>query len=66
VKPSLIKVQQATWMSAFAAYQFNSHWSARVNVSNLLDKQYPMGLQSGLTVDPAPPRTFVGTVSFSF
>ncbi len=65
VKPNLIKVQQETWVTAFANYQFNRSWGVRLNVNNVLDKQYPMGLQSGVTLDPAPPRTFVLTVSYN-
>ena len=65
-KKSVMEVEPATPVSAFVSYQLNKAWQFRLNVDNVFNKAYVIGLQSALTVDPSAPRTFSGSVTYKF
>ncbi len=65
-KKSVMEVQPATPVNAFVSYDLNKAWQFRLNVDNVFNKAYVVGLQSALTVDPSPPRTLSGSVSYKF
>lgn len=53
-------------VNAFLAYRYNSHWTFRLNVENVLDEDLALGAQTTLLVDLAPPRTFQFSASYKF
>lgn len=65
-KKSVMEVKPAAPVSLFVSYDLNKSWQFRLNVDNVLDKAYVLGLQSAMTVDPSGPRTFSGSVSYKF
>jgi outer membrane receptor protein involved in Fe transport len=50
----------------FAHYEHDKRWSFRLNVNNVLDDHYPLGLQGPIAADPSPPRTVSFSASFRF
>ncbi len=47
-------------------YYARSKWRAQLNARNLLDKEYYYTTGTAGTVQPATPRSIVGTIEFSF
>jgi iron complex outermembrane recepter protein len=62
---AFVEVSPGTMGNAFIAYR-KGHWSHRVNVENVLDETFGIGLQQTLTVDPSPPRTFSFSTTYRF
>jgi len=65
-KKSVMEVAPYTPVNLFLSYDYKKAWLFRLNVDNVLDKDYVMGLQSPSTVDPMAPRTFSGSVTYRF
>jgi iron complex outermembrane recepter protein len=58
---------ESVWnASLFASYKYGPHWTFRLNVSNLLDKEFALGAQSVFAVDASPPRTFQLSATYKF
>ena len=66
VTPAPITLESVWNASVFANYKFGKHWVFRLNISNLLDKNFALGAQSPLFVDKSPPRTFTFSTSYKF
>ncbi len=64
--PTFFKVDGGHLVNVFGHYEFNKQWSLRLNVNNILDDHYPLGLQGPIAADPSPPRTVSTSVSFRF
>jgi len=63
---SLFKVHEGSMVNGFVTYRFTKHWDARLSCENILDVQYPQGLQGIGLVDPADPRTFTLATTYKF
>ncbi|MBI4663046.1 MAG: TonB-dependent receptor [Verrucomicrobia bacterium] len=66
VPKAFIDVKDGVLVNFFANYKIDKHWSARVNVENVLDETYPAGFQAAWLVDPSQPRTFAFSTTYKF
>lgn len=66
VTPAPITLEAVWNTSVFASYKYDRHWSFRLNIDNVLDKDFAMGAQTPLFVDPSPPRTFQISTTYKF
>ncbi|WP_414660635.1 TonB-dependent siderophore receptor [Horticoccus sp. 23ND18S-11] len=66
VTPHPITLESVWNATAFVGYRYDKNWTFRLNVENVLDKEFAMGAQSPLFVDPSPPRTFKLSTSYKF
>jgi len=58
---------EAVWnANFFLGYEYDKHWTFRLNVKNVLDKAFALGAQTLTFVDPSPPRTFQISTSYKF
>jgi outer membrane receptor protein involved in Fe transport len=64
--PPFIKVDGGHLVNLFASYKFRKDWMFRINVNNVLDDYYPLGLQGPIAADPSPPRTFTFSATYRF
>lgn len=64
--PSVFKIDGGHLVNVFAHYELNRRWSFRLNVNNVLDDFYPLGLQGPIAADPSPPRTVSASAIFRF
>ncbi len=64
--PTFFKVDGGHLVNLFAHYVVNKTWSLRLNVNNVLDDYYPLGLQGPIAADPSPPRTVSTAVTYRF
>ena len=64
--PAFIRIDGGHLVNVFASYKYDRHWSFRLNVNNVLDDYYPLGLQGPIAADPSPPRTFALSISYKF
>ncbi|MEO6004849.1 MAG: TonB-dependent receptor [Opitutus sp.] len=65
-KPSFIEVAPATLMNLFADYRVNKNVSLRLQVDNVLDKVYAVGINAAYLIDPSLPRTFTFSAKYKF
>jgi len=65
-KPPFIDVAPATLMNVFANYKVNKNWSCRLQVDNVLDKVYAVGINAAYLIDPSLPRSFTFAVKYKF
>jgi iron complex outermembrane receptor protein len=54
---AFIDVQDGLLVNVFASLKIGRHWTARINIENLLDETFPAGFQAAWLVDPSNPRT---------
>ena len=66
VTPGPITLESVWNANLFASYQYDKHWTFRVNIENVLDKTFALGAQSPTFVDMSPPRTFQVSTSYKF
>ena len=66
VTPGPITLESVWNATIFFSYRLNKNWTFRVNVENVLDKEFAMGAQTPIFVDPSPPRTFQFSTSYRF
>jgi iron complex outermembrane recepter protein len=66
VRPAFIDVEPATLVTGFANYHLNKNWSFRVQVNNVLDQTYAVGINAAHLIDPTLPRTFVFSTKYRF
>ena len=64
--PGPITLESVWNANLFASYQYDKHWTFRVNIENVLDKTFALGAQSPTFVDMSPPRTFQVSTSYKF
>lgn len=65
-RPAFIDVEPATLVTGFANYNLNRNWSFRVQVDNILDKTYAVGINTAYLIDPSLPRTFIFSTKYRF
>ncbi len=66
VTPAPIVLESVWNATMFASYQYNKHWTFRLNIENVLDKTFALGAQTPLFADMSPPRTFQFSTSYKF
>ena len=66
VTPGPITLESVWNANLFASYQYNKHWTFRLNIENVLDKTFALGAQTPLYVDMSPPRNFQFSTSYKF
>ena len=64
--PAPITLESAWNANLFASYQYGKHWTFRLNIANVLDKDLALGAQTPLFVDLSPPRTFQLSTAYKF
>ncbi|MFO1449923.1 MAG: TonB-dependent receptor [Opitutaceae bacterium] len=65
-KPTFINVEPGTLVGVFANYNLNKNWTFRVQVDNLLDETYAVGINAAYLVDPSLPRNFTFSTKYKF
>lgn len=65
-KPSFIEVAPATLMNLFADYNVNKNLSLRLQIDNVLDKVYAVGINAAYLIDPSLPRSFTFSAKYKF
>ena len=66
VTPAPITLESVWNANLFVSYQYDKHWTFRLNIENVLDKAFAMGAQTPLFADLSPPRTFQFSTSYKF
>jgi len=62
---SVFQLKQEVLLNLFVGYEFNKHWTGRIDVVNALDKAFAVGAQGVGLADIVDPRTFSLQVSYS-
>ena len=62
---AFVEVEPGTMVNSFVTYR-QGPWAFRLNVENVFDEEFGIGLQQTLTVDPSPPRTFSFSTTYRF
>jgi len=62
---SVFQLKQEVLLNLFVGYEFNKHWTGRIDVVNVLDKAFAVGAQGVGLADIVDPRTFSLQVSYS-
>ena len=65
-KPAFIEVEPATLLTVFYNYNLDKNWSFRVQVDNVLDETYAVGIAAAYLIDPSLPRSFIFSTRFRF
>jgi iron complex outermembrane receptor protein len=65
-KPAFIEVAPATLANLFADYNVSKNLSVRLQVDNVLDKVYAVGINAAYLIDPSLPRTFTLSAKYKF
>jgi outer membrane receptor protein involved in Fe transport len=63
---AVFKLKQEVLLNMFASYQFDHHWSIRLDCVNVLDKKYAIGAQGVGLADSVDPRTFSFTTTYKY
>jgi outer membrane receptor for ferric coprogen and ferric-rhodotorulic acid len=62
-----IKMQQGSMLNAFVVFDITRHWSARVDVENILNQAFGVGSEGDVeNIDPSDPRTFSFQLSYRY
>ncbi len=65
-KSGLLKVKTGTETQVFVDYEFNRHWTVRLNANNLLNETYPLSFPSAIGLDPSVPLNYVLETDYKF
>lgn len=63
---AFIDVQDGLLVNVFASFKIGRHWTARINIENILDETFPAGFQAAWLVDPSNPRTVSLSTTYKF
>lgn len=66
VKPAFINVEPATLVGTFVNYEVNRNLGFRLQVDNVLDKTYAVGINAAYLIDPSLPRSFTFSAKYKF
>lgn len=63
---TFVEPKAGNLVNLFASYAYKKNWLFRANIDNLLDETYAAGAQNAYFVDPSPPLTVSGSVTYRF
>jgi outer membrane receptor for ferric coprogen and ferric-rhodotorulic acid len=63
---SVFKLKQEVLLNLFTTYQFDRHWSVRLDCTNVLGQKYAIGAQGVGLADAVDPRTFSFTGTYRY